>query len=83
MLTIEHTDVEEHGTLYDWVEQISDALSKEIREGMFFINWMLGVTNYEVKGTNMLDPFCSINMVAHLYPLVNYVPYYGFSCCMT
>ena len=66
MLTIEHTDVEEHGTLYDWVEQISNTLSREIREGMFFINWMLGAIDCEVKGTNMLDPFCTFNMVAHL-----------------
>lgn len=65
LLTIEHTDVEEHGTLYDWVEQISNTLSREIREGMFFINWMLGAIDCEVKGTNMLDPFCTFNMVAH------------------
>ena len=32
-------------------------MPRGIRGGMFFTNWMFGVTKCEVKGTNMLDSF--------------------------
>ena len=57
LLTVECANAEELNKLYNGVEQVLDVLFKGIKAGMFFISWMLGVADCEVKDSDMLDLF--------------------------